>query len=134
MDAHLPPFWREHLLAVLGGQRNTQTLRLLDAWARAEGGTARWNPLNTTLLVAEFTLSPDYNKTGVRNYSAPVAGVCATALTLISHKADGKLRFGGILADIQAGTKTADQIVRDRSDEFQTWGTSPALMLQILAG
>lgn len=133
MDAHLPPYWREHLLAVLGCKHNPEALRLLDVWARAEGGTARWNPLNTTLPLTGFTLAPDYNSAGVRNYAAPVAGVCATALTLISRNTDSKLRFGGILADLQAGAKTAAQIVADRRDEFQTWGTNPDLMLKLLA-
>ncbi len=130
-DTHHPPFWREHLLAVLGCPQRTESKRLLDAWSRAEGGTAAWNPLNTTLVLSGF-MGHDYNTVPVRNYTAPVAGVCATALTLISRNLDGSLRFAGILGDLQAGTKTAEQIVADRRGQFSLWGTSPDLILTVL--
>jgi hypothetical protein len=42
---HLPPTWDRRLLEVLGAPATLENLKLLDAWARAEGGLARWNPL-----------------------------------------------------------------------------------------
>lgn len=124
MDTHLPPFWRQHLLALVGAKQRAENLRLLDAWQRAEGGAAKWNPLNTTFSLPGAS---DYNSAGVKNYPRPVWGVCAIALTLSNGN------YGGILADLQAGTKTAEQIVRDRDAQFRTWGTDPATITSILA-
>jgi hypothetical protein len=124
LDTHLPPYWRQHLLAVLGATTRPENLRLLDAWQRAEGGAAKWNPLNTTFALPGAS---DYNSAGVKNYPRPVWGVCATALTITNGN------YGGIVGDLQAGTKTAVQIVNDRRTQFETWGTSPDVILQLLA-
>ena len=124
-DTHLPPQWRERLLAVVGAKAGDENLRLLDAWQRAEGGTAQWNPLNTTFDLPGTT---DYNSTGVKNYGKATWGVCATALTLTSGL------YNGILGDLQGGGKTAEQIVSDRSAQFRKWGTNPALIQTILGG
>jgi len=125
---HLPPFWRQRLLAVLGAPRRPENLRLLDAWTRAEGGNARWNPLNTTWALPGAT---DYNAVGVKNYPRATWGILATALSLTSP-ASGTLAYGGILGDLQVGVKTAEQIVTDRADQFRTWGTSSDLILELL--
>jgi len=124
-STHLPPQWRERLLAVVGAKAGVENLRLLDAWQRSEGGTAQWNPLNTTY---KLTGSTDYNTVpGVQNYRRATEGVCAQALTLV----DGL--YNGILGDLQGGNKTAEQIVTDRAEQFRTWGTDPDLMLRVLA-
>lgn len=123
MNTHLPPNWRPRLLAVVGASPSLQNLRLLDAWQKAEGGEARWNPLNTKLKLYGSTA---YNTAEVQNYARPTEGVCATALTLVNGY------YPGILGDLQAGTKTAEQIVADRGAQIQTWGTDPALVMQIL--
>jgi hypothetical protein len=124
VDTHLPPFWRQHLLAVIGARAGAENLRLLDAWQRAEGGAAKWNPLNTTF---ELPGASDYNSAGVKSYPRPVWGVCATALTITNGN------YGGIVGDLQAGAKTAEQIVNDRRAQFATWGTSADVILQLLA-
>lgn len=122
--SHLPPQWRERVLAVVAGKVNDENLRLMDAWQRAEGGTAQWNPLNTTYKLNGSTA---YNTAGVQNYFRATEGVCATALTLVSGL------YGGILGDLQAGLKTATQIVVDRDAQFRMWGTDPQLMRTLLA-
>lgn len=127
-QTHLPPQWRERLLEVVNGKVTAENLRLLDAWQKAEGGTAQWNPLNTTYYLAGATL---YNDTKVRNYRYPIEGVCATALTLCGRDA-GTLRYGGILGDLQSGSKTALGIVSNRGDEFKRWGTNPYLISLLL--
>ena len=117
---HLPPLWRVRLLSVIRGKVNRANLQLLAAWARAEGGTARWNPLNTTLTVPG---SWPYNSVGVQNFRRPVDGISATAMTL----ADGY--YPGILGDMQAGRKSAHQIVIDHAAEFDKWGTGATHVL-----
>ena len=124
MDTHLPPYWRQHLLAVIGGHAGAENLRLLDAWQHAEGGTAKWNPLNTTFSLPGST---DYNTTGVKNFPKPVWGVCATALTLTNGY------YPGILGSLQGGKLTAEQIVENNKGEFQIWGTNPQTVLAYLA-
>lgn len=129
-DTHLPPYWREHLLAVIGGHADTEKLRFLDAWATAEGGTARWNPLNTTLDLPGAT---DYNSAGVKNYTRPTWGVCATALTLTGPDA-GPLFYPKLLGHFQAaaGAYTAEQIVADCDADIRRWGTDPAAISEAL--
>lgn len=132
MTTHLPPFWREHLISLLGGHADVEKLRFLDAWQRSEGGAAAWNPLNTTFDLPGATL---YNTDpGVKNYSRPVWGVCATALTL-TDPASGPLTYPKLLGHLQsaAGTYTAEQIVADCDAELRHWGSDPALISAVLA-
>ena len=128
MSSHLPPFWASHLLAVIGAPRRHENIRFLEAWARAEGGSARFNPLNSTWDLPGAT---DYNAAGVRNYPRAVWGLAATALTLTSP-ASGPLAYGRIVGHLQAGTYTAEQIVNDCADQIRHWGTSPDLILDLL--
>jgi hypothetical protein len=122
---HLPPNWAQRLLAVLGASPGyAEGVRLLSAWAQAEGGTARWNPLNTTLRLSGST---NYNRVGVQNYRRPTEGVCALALTLVNGF------YPGILGALQAGTKTAEDIVHSNMGEFRQWGTNPNTILAVLA-
>jgi hypothetical protein len=121
---HLPPNWRQRLLAVVGAPITSENQRFLDAWQRAEGGAARFNPLNTTFPLPGAL---NYNQTGVRNYLRATDGVCATALTLV----DGN--YGGLLAALQTGKLTAAQIVDQHQDEIRTWGTDPNLIRKLLA-
>jgi hypothetical protein len=129
-DTHLPPQWRQRVLAIVNGHGwdtgkfYPEGLRLLSAWATAEGGTARYNPLNTTMRLPGST---PYNNTGVQNYFRPTEGVCATGLTLVNGN------YNGILGDLQNGTKTAEEIVNDRRSQFSLWGTNPDTLLAVLA-
>lgn len=131
MDTHQAPYWKQKVLRGIGAPLATQNLRFFEAQARAEGGTAKWNPLNTTVWVDGFTLS-SYNSIGVKNYSAPLVGIGATIITFASRNGDGTLRYGGILGDLQSAKKTAEQIVTDNRDEVALWGTNPDLMLEVL--
>lgn len=130
-NTHLPPYWRQHLIAVIGGHADSEKLRFLDAWQQAEGGTAEWNPLNTTFPLPGAT---DYNRAGVKDYTRPVWGVCATALTLTGPDS-GPLFYPHLLGHLQskAGTYTAEQIVNDCADEIRLWGTNPDTIRAILA-
>lgn len=125
-DTHLPPYWRQRELALLGAPRSTQNLVLLAAWGKAEGGTAKWNPLNTTYPLP-FGESWPYNGSSVQNYWKPTGGVAATALTLIQPT------YACILGALQGATLTAAGIVNKCVDQFHTWGTSTDLMLRLIA-
>jgi len=129
-NTHLPPQWRERLLALVNahgwitGSFAAESLRLLDAWQRAEGGAAAWNPLNTT---EPYKGSTNYNDTGVQNYTKPTYGVIATAATLLNGN------YNGILGALQGGTLTAEEIVDKNAAEFRVWGTDPAVIRGVLA-
>jgi hypothetical protein len=120
---HLPFLWRLRLLAAIHAKGSWQNRRLLGAWARAEGGTARYNPLNTT---QPWPGATDYNSAHVKNYPSGAAGIAATAATLVNG------HYDGIVRDLRAGSKNARQIVTDRRAEIQTWGTNPDTILRLL--
>ena len=120
---HLPFLWRFRLLRAIHARGVWQNRKLLGAWAKAEGGKARYNPLNTT---EPWPGATDYNSAHVKNYPTGAAGIAATAATLVNG------HYAGIVADLRVGTKTARQIVADRSEEFNTWGTGASHILALL--
>lgn len=128
-QTHLPPNWKEKLLAGLGAPRTSENMRFLDAWATAEGGAAQWNPLNTTWKLPG---SWDYNSSGVQNFPRPQWGIYATGLTL-TQPASGTLTYGHIVGHLQAGSYTADQIVNDCADQIRVWGTDVDAIRAVLA-
>lgn len=136
-QTHLPEKWIERVCDLLEIPQNHQTLRFFTAWQRAEGGEARWNPLNTTLRLSgtvDWTDPTDYNNIGVRNFEYAIAGVCATALTFQQRTNKGLL-FGGLLTSLrQAKTadKTAEQLVTENESQIRLWGTDATLMLEVL--
>jgi hypothetical protein len=103
---------------------NYETLRLLTAWQRAEGGTAQYNPLNTTYPMPWSTI---YNPIGVRNYPTPVEGICATASTIAHEPA-----YLDLWKSLQNGSHTAEELVELNSVALAHWGTDPHLILRVL--
>lgn len=67
------------LLDELGAPGSLANALALVAQIQAEGGGAKFNPLNTTLPAVGAT---DYNKVHVKNYMTYEQGVAATAATL----------------------------------------------------
>lgn len=131
-DFHYPPDWVNRTRAGLKIPATDESRILFVAWGRTEGGNAKWNPLNSTLWVQNYTLLPNYNDIPVRNYAYETAGIAATVLTFITRSA-GKMLYGGILGDLQSGVKSADQIVNDHLSEFYSWGTDTVLLLKVIA-
>lgn len=125
MSRHLPYLWRYRLLRKLHAPNSTQNRRLLRAWARAEGGTARFNPLNTT---EPWQGATDYNQDGVKNYPTSADGIAATYLTLVNG------HYIGIVNTMRAGRASARWCVERNAAEFDTWGTGSKLILEVLAG
>ena len=124
MSNHLPYLWRYRLLRRLHAPNNTQNRLLLRAWAKAEGGTARYNPLNTT---EPWPGATEYNKAGVKNYPTGADGISATYLTLVNG------HYIGIVNTMRAGRASAKWIVERNAAEFDTWGTGSRLILEVLA-
>ncbi len=122
--AHLPLMWRTKLLAAINAPNNTQNRLLLRAWAKAEGGSAKNNPLNTTQPEQGST---PYNSSLVQSYPSGAVGIAATATTLKNGF------YNGILADMRSGKYTARQIVLRNEAEFKVWGTGATLILEVLA-
>ena len=120
---HFPILWRFRLLRAIHAKGVWQNRRLLGAWARAEGGTARYNPLNTT---QPWPGATDYNSAHVKNYPTGAAGIAATATTLVNG------HYDGIVADLRAGKKNARAIVADNAAEFDVWGTHASHILPLL--
>lgn len=86
--------WESDVLRELGLPDTDANRRFLATWQRFEGGTAAYNPLNTTLGVGASTA---YNAVGVRNYPSRGVGVKATAATL------SNARYAGIRRALATG-------------------------------
>lgn len=67
------------LLSQMGLAPTKRRLWALVSWMQAEGGNAKFNPLNTT---HEMPGATDYNSVGVKNYKDLHQGVMATVKTL----------------------------------------------------
>src|SRR5512146_1557714 len=95
------PGWRVALLRALRAPVTPGNLRALDAWQRAEGGGASFNPLNTTQMARGAS---SYNSVGVRNFLSPQQGIQATAQTLVNG------RYNPIVSLLRSGRATPAQI------------------------
>lgn len=101
--------WAIAVLAALGNEQpSAETIRYLEAWHRAEGGTASYNWLNSTQRADGAT---DYNSVGVKNYPSYESGVQATSETLTN----------GFYPRTLTGLVSNQPIVDDA--EMGTWGT-----------
>lgn len=110
------PGWDKELLGALDIPATRARLRFLAAWAACEGGSADFNPFNTTYDIAGSTR---YNSAGVRNYSDRIEGLAATLLTL-------RLPFyAHLLAALREPSLSAASIARRSASSLQTWGTNP---------
>ena len=95
MAAPSVPNWQAQILHALGAPVTPANLTFLNAWARAEGGTASNNPFNTTQSAPGAS---SYNRVGVRNYATPQQGIQATVQTLQNG------HYGNILSALRQGS------------------------------
>jgi hypothetical protein len=99
IDLSQPGGWAQATLAGLGAPHDPNTpqgranITFLEAWRKAEGTAARFNPLATTLRAPG---SSDFNTTGVQNYATPNDGIAATVATI-------KAGYPHITAMLRAG-------------------------------
>jgi len=99
-DFSKPGVWAQAVLDGLGAPSDPNTpqglanIGFLEAWRKAEGTAASYNPLATTLPLGDST---DFNSIGVQNYATPQDGVNATVKTLLAGYPHvlGMLRVGG---------------------------------------
>lgn len=108
------PGWDSRLLGALGVTPTRARLAFLHAWAACEGGSARFNPLNTTFHLAGAT---DFNSAGVKHYLDAHQGTAATLLTMRLHFYD-ELR-----AALATDHLMAEQIARRSARSLDVWGT-----------
>src|SRR6266568_7836075 len=71
--------WWKDICAAIHAPDTPNNRSNLNAWAACEGGTATFNPFNTTLPWPGAT---NYNSVGVKNYPNYQAGWSATASTI----------------------------------------------------
>lgn len=101
------------VLKDLGAPPTATNIAFMTAWANREGGTASWNPWNTTLSMPGAS---DYNSVGVKNYTSMAQGMQATAQTLSSNL------YSDIVGALQAGTAN----VKTNYKGLHNWSAGPA--------
>ena len=109
----MAPFagWAPAVLKRLGMPITPANVAFLTKWQSAEGGTATYNPLNTTQSWAGAT---NYNSVGVKNYSTPAVGLDATVKTLTNGY------YNPILDQLKTG---APRWTPEVGKALNTWGT-----------
>lgn len=110
--------WQAQILKGVGAPTTPQNFDVLDAWAKAEGGTATNNPFNTTQPLPGAT---SYNSVGVRNYQTPQQGIDATIQTLKGPVGN----YGPILDALRAGN---DPTAVGQAIANSQWGTGPGVL------
>jgi cell wall-associated NlpC family hydrolase len=111
----------EAILQGIGAKVTPQNLKLLQGWQQAEGGSASYNPFNTTQSAPG---AGSYNSVGVRNYTNSGQGTQATIKTLLNG------RYGNILADLKAGNAAPGKFAADVG--ASPWGTSGQTLARVL--
>lgn len=109
--------WAREFLVRIGAPITHRNLLVLMAWMQAEGGTARWNPLNSTHDAPGATI---YNWASVKNYPSFEVGMQATVETLnwgADRRKFGYRRIRRRLRKSRGSTGTLKAIERSE------WGT-----------
>jgi len=114
------PGWQQAVLKGIGAPVTPSNIRLMNAWAQAEGGGARYNPLNTTQPAGGAT---DFNGIGVKNYRSARQGIQATIQTLLNG------HYGSILSGLRSSAAPGE-IATAVGDS--PWGTSGSLIHEVL--
>lgn len=108
--------WDTNVLKQLGYPVTAQNLAFLRRWHLAEGGTASYNPLNTT---QPWQGASSYNSVGVKNFPNAQAGIAATVKTLKNGN------YPAILQALKSGNPSwSAQLAQNLS----TWGTGSSWM------
>lgn len=108
--------WEKDVLTAIGAPITNENISFLDQWQNAEGGSATFNPLNTTQPEPGAS---NYNAVGVKNFVSASQGTQATATTLTNGY------YPHIFAALKSGNPFA-QISDAIRSELNTWGTGSA--------
>jgi hypothetical protein len=109
------------VLTGIGAPITNNNLLYLYAWRQSEGGSAAFNPFNTTQKALGAT---NYNKVGVKNYTSAEQGISATVKTLLNE------RYSVIISSLKADaepSQTAEALAASR------WGTGE-LAKEVISG
>lgn len=112
--------WRIGLLRALGAPPTPANLRALGVWQRSEGGSASYNPLNTTQRAGG---AGTYNSVGVRSYGSSQQGIQATAQTLMNG------RYAPVVQSLRRGAPASQTLAAVGSSP---WGTNSGLLQRVL--
>src|SRR5262252_3417400 len=104
--------WWKAILAKINAPDTDNNKSNLSAWQACEGGSASFNPFNTTLPWPNATL---YNSAGVRNYATFDDGVGATTSTMLQSN---------MAAIVTALRNNADRGTFANAVGSSPWGTS----------
>jgi len=99
------------VLTGIGAPITNNNLLYLYAWRQAEGGSAAFNPFNTTQKALGAT---NYNKVGVKNYTSAEQGINATVKTLLNGK------YSGIISSLKADAEPSQTV---EALVASPWGT-----------
>lgn len=105
------------LLASLGARNTPENVRFVNAWIRAEGTRAAYNPLATTQGAPGAS---SFNSVGVRNYPNFQTGLDATVKTLNNGY------YGPIVTGLRSGTASAQQLAQAVANS--PWGTGSGVL------
>jgi hypothetical protein len=115
--------WAHHFINAIGAVHCDKNAWVLISWMQAEGGTAKWNPLNTTQPMPGAT---NYNWVGVKNYPSFEVGLEATVKTIKqTHASLGYIPILNGLRNCHRAKRTL------RAVEKSAWGTG-GLALRVL--
>lgn len=117
--------WAIAFLREIGAPVKKRNLLVLVSWMQAEGGSAKWNPLNTTKYVPGSTI---YNYASVRNYPSFETGLWATVETLNYGAEHAKYGYRPIRRLLRANARPKRTL---RAIERSEWGTG-GLALKVL--
>lgn len=118
--------YAKEFLRQVGAPDKRRNRVALVAWMQAEGGSAKWNPLNTTQEAPGATV---YNYAGVKNYPSASVGIRAASETL-NYGARNRIRgYGRIRHRLRKNRGSLGTLLAvERSD----WGTG-GLAVKVLA-
>lgn len=115
--------WAHDFLDGLGASHTENNANALISWMQAEGGTAQWNPLNTT---QEAPGAWNYNSVGVKNYPDYGTGMDATLKTI--KQTDPAFGYTVIVSRLKGSVRPRRTL---RAVEKSQWGTG-GLALAVL--
>lgn len=105
--------WAKAFLEKIDAPIVRHNLWTLVSWMQAEGGSAKFNPLNTTQKMPGST---NYNSIGVQNFVSFDQGVEANAKTILQDK----FGYPSIVDHFRSGDRAVYTL---RAIEGSNWGT-----------
>lgn len=119
--------WASQFCQLVGARPTGRNLRAIVSWIQAEGGTARFNPLNTTHDWPDSTLLPG-NTAGVREYATARDGLHASAATLNYGAGRGLYGYASIRHALRRNRMAVFTLAAVERSEWGTGGLALACL------